>query len=452
MSQPYTRVTLMGAQRHVDLLLPSAAEVGTLMPQILDLLGDRPGERVASKILLTATGEHLSPQDTLADAGVLDGAQLTLLGSHDAPPPAVVYDIADTVVDTSAEVGGRWTRHHLVAASGVFSVAGLLLGLELILGHSLPEQRWWAHLAIGAGALALGAAVAAAARPLGTTLMASGLGAVLLGLFHWDSPDAPRMLLAALAVAAFCACLAAGSRRPRSLLTAAAVAGALTGCWAIAMPLAAWAASGGATGGASGGSAGVGGFAAICAVLALGLLPSVALSASGLATLDDRRAAGASLRRGDALAAIRAAHGGLTLSTVAAAASAGAGMWLVGSDGDRTAWSLPLLLALVLATMLRARAFPMALERCALYAAAAAGVLAGAVTLAGLAGDRVWIVGVGVLLVSVLIGLGLAVDLPDHTEARLRQIAERVEVLAILATVPLLTGYFGVFAKMLETF
>ncbi|MET1034479.1 MAG: type VII secretion integral membrane protein EccD [Arthrobacter sp.] len=448
MSQPYTRVTLMGAQRHVDLLLPSAAEVGTLMPQILDLLGDRPGERVASKILLTAAGEHLSPQDTLAGAGVLDGAQLTLLGSHDAPPPAVVYDIADTVVDTSAEVGGRWTRRHLVAASGFFSAAGLLLGLELIFGHHLPEQRWWAYLAIGAGALALGAAVAAAARPLGTTLMAAGLGAALLGLFHRDGPHAPRMLLAALAVAAFCACLAAGSRRPRALLTAAAVAGALTGCWALAMPLASWAASGGATGGA----AGVGGFAAICSVLALGLLPSVALSASGLATLDDRRAAGASLRRGDALAAIRAAHGGLTLSTVAAAASAGAGMWLVGSDGDRPAWSLPLLLALALATMLRARAFPMAIERCALYAATGAGVLAGAATLAGLAGDRVWLVGAGVLLVSALIGLGLAVDLPDHAEARLRQVAERVEVLAIIATVPLLTGYFGVFAKMLETF
>lgn len=448
MAQPHTRVTLMGSRRHVDLLLPSTAEVGTLMPQILDLLGDRPGERVATKVLLTSTGESISSQETLADAGVLDGARLTLFSNGDAPPPAVVYDIADTVVEQAQEVGGQWTRRHMVAASGIFASAGLCLALEIVFGALLPEQRWWAYLAIGGGLLVLGAAIAAATRAVATTLMGAGWVVALLGLFHWDAAPPLRILLGAAATVALTACLSAVVRQPKSNLTAAGVMAALAGVWAVAMPLSSWASSGGGVNLA----VGVGGFAGICSVLVLGLLPGIALSASGLATLDDKRATGSAIWRRDALAAIRAAHGGLTLSTVAAAGSAGLAMWLVATDASGQVWSLPLLFALALATMLRARSFPMAIERYALYGAAGAGVLAGALALAALNPDTVWIVGAGVLVLSVLIGLGLSVDLPEHTEARLRQIAERVEVLAILATVPLLVGYFGVFAKMLETF
>ncbi|MBM6620172.1 type VII secretion integral membrane protein EccD [Micrococcaceae bacterium RIT802] len=450
MAQPYTRVTLVGDRRNADLLLPASEAVGTLMPQILDLLGDAPGDGVSTKVLLTASGEPIAAQDSLTQAQVHDGARLTLASNNEAPPPAVVYDISDTVVEQSRAVSGAWNRHHLVTASGIFAALGLWLALDLVLGRYLPDARWWVMLAVGAGLLALGAAVAAASRPVASALMGTGWGAGMIGLAHWPA-DAPlRLLLAAAGTAAFVACLATVLRHPRAVLLGAGVLGALTGIWAVSLPLARWAS--GAADADADLLVGVGAIAAICSVLALGLLPTLALSLSGLSTLDDRRANGSSIWRRDAIGAIRSAHSGLTLATVAAAASTAGGLWLVAADDRSPKWTLPLLLALTVATLLRSRAFPLAVERYALYAATAIGVAAGAGALTRLNPETVWIVGLAVFVVAILTGLGLAVDLPDHVEARIRQICERLETVAILATIPLLVGYFGVYTQMLATF
>lgn len=450
MAQPYTRVTLVGDRRNADLLLPASEAVGTLMPQILDLLGDAPGDAVSTKVLLTASGEPIAAQDSLTQAQVHDGARLTLASNNEAPPPAVVYDISDTVVEQSREVSGAWNRHHLVTASGIFAALGLWLALDLVLGRYLPDARWWVMLAVGAGLLALGAAVAAASRPVASALMGAGWGAGMIGLAHWPA-DAPlRLLLAAAGTAAFVTCLATVLRHPRAVLLGAGVLGALTGIWAVSLPLARWAS--GAADADADLFVGVGAIAAICSILALGLLPTLALSLSGLSTLDDRRANGSPIWRRDAIGAIRSAHSGLTLATVAAAASTAGGLWLVAADDRSPKWTLPLLLALTVATLLRSRAFPLAVQRYALYAATAIGVAAGAGALARLNPETVWIVGLAVFVFAILIGLGLAVDLPDHVEARIRQICERLETVAILATIPLLVGYFGVYTQMLATF
>lgn len=448
MAQPYTRVTLVGDRRNADLLLPASEAVGTLMPQILDLLGDTPGDGVSAKVLLTASGEPIAAQDSLIQAHVHDGARLTLVSNSEAPPPAVVYDISDTVVEQTREVQGAWNRRHLVTASGIFAALGLWLALDLVLGRYLPDARWWILLAAGAGLLALGAALAAASRPVASALMGAGWGAGMIGLVHWPAPPPVKMLLAAAGTAVFVACLATVLRHPRAVLLGAGVLSALTGIWALAFPLARWAS------GVSNADlvVGAGAIAAICSVLALGLLPSLALSLSGLAALDDRRAKGTSIWRRDALGAIRSAHSGLTLATVAASTSTAVGLWLIASDDRSPRWSFPLLMALALATLLRSRAFPLALERYALYAATAIGVASGAGALVRLNQETVWIVGLAVFVIAVITGLGLAVDLPDHVEARIRQICERLEMLAILATIPLLVGYFGVYAQMLATF
>lgn len=448
MAQPYTRVTLVGERRNADLLLPASEAVGTLMPQILDLLGDTPGDGVSTKVLLTASGDPIAAQDSLTQAQVHDGARLTLVSNTEAPPPAVVYDISDTVVEQSREVHGAWNRHHLVTASGIFAALGLWLALDLVLGRYLPDARWWILLAAGAGLLALGASVAMASRPVASALMGAGWGAGMIGLSHWPADMALRLLLAAAATAVFVACLATVLRHPRAVLLGAGVLGALTGIWAVAIPLARWASANSETDL----FVGVGAIAAILSVLTLGLLPTLALSLSGLATLDDRRANGSSIWRRDALGAIRSAHSGLTLATVAAAASTAVGLRLVATDEHSPKWTLPLLLALSLATLLRSRAFPLAIERYALYAATAVGVAAGAGALTRLNPDTVWIVGLAVFIIAILTGLGLAVDLPDHVEARIRQICERLESLAVLATIPLLVGYFGVYTQMLATF
>lgn len=418
------------------------------MPQILDLLGDRPDGRVGTKVLLAADGTPVPTSQSLAGAGVLDGAWLTLANHYDAPPPAVAYDISDTVVEESADPAGRWNRIQLITASGVFAVLALWIGMELLFGSVAAESRWWIYPVVGGALLALGSSIASAHKPVAATVLTAGWGAALLGLLHTDTGTGPRLLLAAAATTVFIATLATVSSRPRSLLLAAAVTGSLSGIWAAAVPFAAWASSSPGTGSL----AAVGGLAAICSVLVMGLLPSIALSVSGLATLDDSRAAGAVIWRRDALAALHSAHSGLTLSTVASALSAAAGMWLLSTDAAAPAWSLPLLLALVLATLLRSSAFPMAIERHALHGACAVGTLGGVLALSRLNPDLRALVGAGVLVLALLIGLGLAVRLPAHTGARIRQVAERVETVAVLATVPLIAGYFGVYSQMLATF
>src|SRR5690606_4244488 len=132
--------------------------------------------------------------------------------------------------------------------------------------------------------------------------------------------------------------------RPRGALLGSGTAGVLLALWASGLFLDVPAAR-------------VAAVLAVVGVAVLGMLPRVALSLSGVASLDDRRTAGRDVARTDVRAALAAAHQGLTLASVATAVSgAVAGVVLTA---DLTRWSTPLacLLAYVLAS--RARAYPL---------------------------------------------------------------------------------------------
>ena len=59
----------------------------------------------------------------------------------------------------------------------------------------------------------------------------------------------------------------------------------------------------------------------------------------------------------------------------------------------------------------------------------------------------------GVLLaVALLVGSGLSVDLPEHSQARLRRLGDTVEAIALFVAIPLLIGYFGIYATLWEIF
>ena len=107
MAHAYTRVTLVGQQRHLDLLLPSDQPLALLMPQVLDLLGDEPAQDVAAKVLVAPGGAELAPDLTLAEAEILDGSALQLCNASSAPPAPIVYDITDLVVSETEAVRGR---------------------------------------------------------------------------------------------------------------------------------------------------------------------------------------------------------------------------------------------------------------------------------------------------------------------------------------------------------
>lgn len=445
MAHAYTRVTLVGQQRHLDLLLPSDQPVAALMPQVLDLLGDEPAADVAAKVLVAPDGSELAPTDTLAQAEVLDGTALQLCNASEAPPAPIVYDVTDLVVAETEAVRGRWNRNWKNATSGVFAAGGLWAGAELLIAAVAPDAAWWLLAALSVLAAAAGVLVSrrspdSAAGPAALAAgWFAGLGSALhVGGIQDGNYGRPGLVLAAATVLALLA-LGASNRRPKAMYTGALVAALAAAAWTAAVLL---------TGNAVQAAA----LAGIASVLLLGLLPGMALAASGLAALDDRRAKGGQVGRPDALDAVASAHSGLVVSTAAAAASAALGFWLLGTDTHQQAWSLPLLAVLTLAVFLRARAFPLAPERLALYAATAVGLAALVSGSSRWFTDQPWATGVMVLVLAGAVWIALSLDLPDHAQARFRLAAKRLETLAILASVPLAAGMFGIFAQLLESF
>ena len=194
----------------------------------------------------------------------------------------------------------------------------------------------------------------------------------------------------------------------------------------------------------------VGALAALLAVLLLGLLPRLALALSGLSGLDDKRAAGQEIMRGDVRSALNAAHLGLALATVPiAVSSAVAGVMLV-RDGAGWAIGLALVLALLLAS--RSRLYPLVSEVAVLFAASFT-VVAGCVLIAAVKGQGGAFIALGLLVLVVMFcAFGLSFAPAEHVRARLTQLLDYLEVGAIIVTVPLALGVFGVYTDLLHAF
>lgn len=446
MAHAFTRVTLMGSRRHVDLLLPSHQPVGLILPQVLNLLEDHPADTVAAKVLVAPDGTELSAGTSLHQAGVLDGASLLLCNAAEAPPAPVVYDVTDLVVGETGAVPGLWTLRCRKIAAGACTAGALWAGAEILLASLAPEDAWWMLFALSL--LWLSAGTAASLPParrsaVGPALLGAGWltgcgGALRLYDGVPEHLPAAALALAGLTVLALAA-LGSGAARPRVWFSGAATLALAAGVWTAA-------------GGLAGDAVRAAALASLAGVLLLGLLPKLALGSSGLATLDDQRATGTSITRLDAVGAVAAAHRSLTLGTVVTALSLLPGLVFLGSDTSRQHWSLPLLLALTLAIFLRTRSFPLVFQRSALYLAAAAGVGAAVPAALRFFPGLPWAVGLAVLGIAGAAAVSLTAAFPDHAQARFRLLARRAESTAILASVPLAAGLFGVFGQLLGSF
>jgi hypothetical protein len=189
---------------------------------------------------------------------------------------------------------------------------------------------------------------------------------------------------------------------------------------------------------------------AVFSVLLLGLLPRLALMASGLTGLDDRRSGGVSVSRHQVGNALAATHRGLALATIATAASAAAGGWLVTTADEPTAWTVSLTSLTAVVLLSRARAFPLVAEVVALFAAAALLVVRLAVLWmdhAGGGGPLALLCGAAVLPLLVL-----AVQPPEHVRIRLRRVADLIESIGVIGLFPLAVGVFGIYGQLLDQF
>ncbi|BBC36187.1 uncharacterized protein SGFS_074810 [Streptomyces graminofaciens] len=442
-----SRVTLVGDRRRVDLVLPSREPVGLLLPEVMRLLDDQVGTRPELRHLVTADGSALAHDSTLESSGVPDGAVLRLVRAEDAPSAPVVHDVTDEAAEDLDSRGWRWRPAARRVTAGIATVgwasaAGVFARMAYEPGVVAGALLVVAVVAALAGAL-LGRA---GKRGLATTLIATAGALSVLGAATLSDAQAwsgaPQV--AAMTAAGVVTLVLLGLFTPlgRGGLVGAGALAAAVVCWlgvdalvadvaeAVARPR-------------------VGAVLAVVSVIVLGLLPRLALMASGLSGLDDRRSGGASVSRYQVAAALTATHRGLALATVTMAASAAAaGSFVLRTP---TKWTVLLAAVTMVVLALRARAFPLVAEVVVLLGAAA--VLAVRLVSVWLehSGEAAGPLGVLVLL-AVTPLLVLAVQPAEHVRVRLRRVGDTLESIGVIALFPLVIGVFGVYGRLLDTF
>lgn len=443
-----SRVTLVGERRRVDLVLPAQEPVGVLLPEIMRLLDDRAEGRPAARHLVTVDGSALDHDSTLETAGIRDGAVLRLVRAEDAPPAPVVHDVSDEVAEGLGHRSGQWGPVALRITAGVACV-GWAVVAALFARAQYDRSVVAGALLASAGAAAVAGAVLGRLRrqaPAVTLLCSGGalgvLGAwSLVDVLGGDSPGALR--LAGVAAVGALVLVLLGLFTPLGR-------GGVVGAAAVALTAVGWEAAVVVQSGAGTAEqqARAGAVVGVVCVVVLGVLPRLALMASGLSGLDDRRAGGVSVSRYQVSAALAAAHRGLVLATITVAASATAAAVLAVRSASGWTVSLAAVVALVLA--LRARAFPLVAEVVVLLAAAA-GVAVRLLTVwaerSSPAAPLVVLVVLAVLPLAVL-----AVQPAEHVRVRLRRFGDLLESVGVITLLPLLVGVFGVYGRLLDTF
>jgi len=134
----YSRVTVVSGARKVDLALPSALPVADVVPQVLRYCNpDGDEQRPTAFTLARLGGLPLSLNQTLAEAGVLDGEVLELRGDGAAVRPALVEDVRDALEDSVDAAGGWWTSQTTLTFSLLASA--VVLGLLAVVQYLFPD-------------------------------------------------------------------------------------------------------------------------------------------------------------------------------------------------------------------------------------------------------------------------------------------------------------------------
>ncbi|RSN43875.1 type VII secretion integral membrane protein EccD [Actinomadura sp. WAC 06369] len=438
----WSRVTLVGEHRRVDMVLPAREPIGALLPDVLEVLDDPVQSPPRLRHLATSTGEVLDPGTTLAERRIPDGAVLRLVRGDEPLPAPVVHEVPEVVGDA---LDGRLWRWGPAAMrwTATAAVAALAAAIVLVLraGVAGPAAAS-AGAAAGVLLLVCGTVAAPAGRePLGTALVLGGGAAGAVALWtaaeRLDRPDWLAWTGAGLLAAALTVLLGAVSPLGRGGVVGGAVIALLAGAGGLCAAFGLDAPRIGAV------------LAGGCVVL-LGVVLRLALALSGLTSLDDRRGEGGAVRRGDVLEAFDGAHRTMTIATAAVAVAAAVAGFGALSRFDGWTAALAGLLAVVLGG--RARVFPLVVQKAALLGAAVAITVGLAVRLAGHASwgpPAALVLLAGVLAVPVAV---LAAGQPEHVRARLRRAANVVEGLAVVAIVPVAIGVFGTFERLLGTF
>lgn len=454
------RVTIAAPQRRMDVALPDNLLVAELLPHLLRHAGDDladSGDGHRGWALRRATGALLDPTRSLAVQGVRDG-ELLHLAPRDEEWPELAYDDVVEVIAAGARRAGRsWgetaTRRSGLAVTGV----ALALGLPMIV-LSGPPWPLPGGIALGLAAVLVTVGVvlsrAFADATAGATVAASGLPYAFAGGALLTAPaeitltrlGAPSLLLGS-ATLLLCSVIGyTGVAAVRQIFTAGLTAG-LAGVLAALLCLAGMAPAGSA---------------AITLTAVIGLLPGYPLFASWWGRLPvpelpnrpeeilrDRPVP----RRTDVFAAVARSTqllSGMLLAVAVTGALAMAAV--VALDG--TLSGTLLCLAAAVALLLRARLFALPQQRIPLLAS---GILGLALLGYGFAldttevGPRLWLLVILVGAAGVVLAAGLRYG-RRAPSPYLGRAADILDVLAIMALIPLASAVAGLFGAIRELF
>jgi type VII secretion integral membrane protein EccD len=204
------RLAIHAEAASVDLVVSAVVPVGSLIPSIIDALGDGGnGDTDVSSQLSRPGSGVLDASKTLNELGIRDGCRLFLVRSPTAFVPPSCDDAAEAVAAAVAEEERPWTRRaiRLVGVLVSFCLAGVTAAVLIRTAFDVDAQRMGCvGVALTIGLLTLLAAIIAYRvfdEPgAGLTLGLMGAGfAALAGLFAIPGgPGAPNALLAAAAM------------------------------------------------------------------------------------------------------------------------------------------------------------------------------------------------------------------------------------------------------------
>jgi type VII secretion integral membrane protein EccD len=206
------RVSVHAGTDVIDLSLPAMVPVATLIPSIIDILGEPAGD-LAMRYQLSRPGLPALPASTtLAQNGIRDGTVLVLSQSSTELPAPRHHDAAEAVsaaLESGAGPGaGRQARLTGALAAGCLAgIGGLTLVRNALSANVTQYADATAGIAAMAGLIALLFATIAhrayrdAFVGLTVGVIATGFAAVA-GLFAVpNGPGVPNVLLAAMAAA-----------------------------------------------------------------------------------------------------------------------------------------------------------------------------------------------------------------------------------------------------------
>lgn len=445
MATRFTRVTIAGEDRQVDVSLPASAPVAEQLPMVLRLLSI-PSTPIPRRWVLSTPELGVLPRDhSLDDTGILDGAVLFLTEAPEAAAPPFVDDVESAAAETVAEIAPAFADSY--RRSGIAGLMALVLLAACWVSLAAPSPIGWLGASLaGVAALSIGALVperggafvAAIAIPAAATLVYT-VDSKVNGVTAADL----MLILTASALAL----TAVGLVRQATVATAG-------GITATVLAVSAW----------IGLYAGLppfrmAGLLIVLTVLTTGLAGQFALGGAGLVNLmvaDERGekvprlAVDRALRRGEGIAT-----GVVWAGSVAAAVAVLVLLRTPAETTGGTAGWVPPMFGAVAATVfgLRSRMFSRTQQVVPMLGVAVVGAVGVATSLPSWTSmtnqQGATALALGILgLTALLVGTTGFASMAEVPRARMRRLLEALEFLTVLALVPGLILLFDTVAAM----